>query len=350
MENGLVTVVVPIYNVEKYLERCISSIVNQTYRNLEIILVDDGSPDRCPQMCDVWAEKDSRIKVVHKKNAGLGMARNTGIEHATGRYICFFDSDDYVDLNTIQKTVALAENTCADIVVYGLTSVNANGEVIRRFVPQSEEICYRGTAVQEYFLPDLIDNRNKNVKIKDLCLSAWSCMYSVELIQRVNWRFVSERQLISEDSYSIIWLYQHVNCVAVLQEALYFYCENSASLTHSYRADRFEKLKEFYTACFHMAKQAGYKRTVLERISGLFCSFSIAAMKQVVQAELNSRQKRLLIAQIVKDSIFQQALEYVDKGAYTSVRSVLFRAIESKRYLLVYLLVKAHTAKEKLTV
>ena len=95
------SIVVPIYNVEKYLDRCIKSIVSQTYGNLEILLVDDGSPDDCPRVCDEWAEKDSRIKVVHKLNAGLGYARNTGIENATGKYICFFDSDDYIEPDTI---------------------------------------------------------------------------------------------------------------------------------------------------------------------------------------------------------------------------------------------------------
>ena len=94
--NPLISVIVPIYNVEKYLARCVDSIVNQTYKNLEIILVDDGSPDLCPQMCDDYAEKDSRIKVVHKKNGGLSDARNAGMAVSTGEYISFIDSDDYV--------------------------------------------------------------------------------------------------------------------------------------------------------------------------------------------------------------------------------------------------------------
>lgn len=89
MKAGLVSIVLPIYNVEKYLDRCIESVINQTYRNLEILLVDDGSPDDCPQKCEEWAKKDGRIKVIHKANAGLGYARNTGIENASGEYICF---------------------------------------------------------------------------------------------------------------------------------------------------------------------------------------------------------------------------------------------------------------------
>ena len=99
MNNPLISVIVPVYNVEKYLDRCVESIVNQTYTNLEIILVDDGSPDNCPQMCDAWAEKDSRIKVIHKENGGVSSARNAGIDSATGEYIGFVDSDDTIDEN-----------------------------------------------------------------------------------------------------------------------------------------------------------------------------------------------------------------------------------------------------------
>ena len=91
-----ISVIVPIYKVERYLNRCIKSIVNQTYSNLEIILVDDGSPDRCGFICDKWMATDKRIKVIHKKNGGLSSARNKGIELSTGKYIMFIDSDDYL--------------------------------------------------------------------------------------------------------------------------------------------------------------------------------------------------------------------------------------------------------------
>ena len=101
----LISVIVPIYNVEKYLDRCVDSIINQTYKNLEIILVDDGSPDNCPQMCDDYAKKDSRIKVVHKENGGLSDARNVGMEVATGEYVSFIDSDDYISLDCYETVL-----------------------------------------------------------------------------------------------------------------------------------------------------------------------------------------------------------------------------------------------------
>lgn len=102
-EHSLISIIVPIYKVQDYLDECVESIVNQTYSNLEVILVDDGSPDRCPQMCDEWAKRDSRIRVVHKKNGGLSSARNAGIDVATGEYISFVDSDDFICKDALQN-------------------------------------------------------------------------------------------------------------------------------------------------------------------------------------------------------------------------------------------------------
>ena len=95
MDNPLISVIVPVYKVEEYLSRCIESLVNQSYKNLEIILVDDGSPDSCPKICEKWAENDSRIKTIHKKNGGLSDARNAGIKIATGEYVSFIDNKRY---------------------------------------------------------------------------------------------------------------------------------------------------------------------------------------------------------------------------------------------------------------
>ena len=103
--QSLISVIVPVYKVEQYLDKCVESIVNQTYRNLEIILVDDGSPDNCPAMCDGWAKRDYRIKVIHKANGGLSDARNAGIEVAQGEYICFVDSDDYLESNYLKELI-----------------------------------------------------------------------------------------------------------------------------------------------------------------------------------------------------------------------------------------------------
>lgn len=127
--NPLISVIVPIYNVEKYLARCVDSIVNQTYKNLEIILVDDGSPDRCPKMCDDYAEKDSRIKVVHKKNGGLSDARNAGMAVATGEYISFIDSDDYVSDDFFECLLDVMNKENSDIAECSVVKLYEDGHL-----------------------------------------------------------------------------------------------------------------------------------------------------------------------------------------------------------------------------
>src|SRR5699024_1944253 len=97
MEKGKISIIIPVFKVEKYLQECLDSLLNQTYKNLEIILVDDASPDSCPQICDAFAKRDKRIAVIHKKNGGAASARNVGLDYASGEFISFVDSDDYVD-------------------------------------------------------------------------------------------------------------------------------------------------------------------------------------------------------------------------------------------------------------
>ena len=126
MKEPLISVIVPIYNVENYLDKCIESIVNQTYKNLEIILVDDGSPDNSPKICDNWALKDNRIKVIHKENGGLSSARNAGIQNASGEYIAFIDSDDYFDLQAISVMQKNLENYNVDVSSISFKCVNEN--------------------------------------------------------------------------------------------------------------------------------------------------------------------------------------------------------------------------------
>ncbi len=128
MKNPLISIIVPVYKTEQYLDRCLDSIVNQTYKNLEIILVDDGSPDNCPQMCDEWKTKDSRIRVIHKENDGLANARNSGIEIASGDYMMFADSDDFLEKDMIDFLLNLSLKYDADVSRCGFYFDYENGE------------------------------------------------------------------------------------------------------------------------------------------------------------------------------------------------------------------------------
>ena len=126
--DKLISIIIPVYKAELYLDRCLESVVNQTYKNLEIILVDDGSPDNCPKMCDEWAKKDKRIKVIHKTNGGVSKARNEGLKIATGEYVQFVDSDDYLSL-TFCEDLSKAYTDDVDLVISGFTMVYDDKEV-----------------------------------------------------------------------------------------------------------------------------------------------------------------------------------------------------------------------------
>ena len=131
-ENDLISVILPIYNVEPYLERAVDSIIKQTYRNIEIILVDDGSPDNCGNICDAYAKQDKRIIVIHKENGGLSDARNVGIKKASGKYITLVDSDDYVDDDYVEFLYSLIKNSGADMSICSHTVLYDNGTILTK--------------------------------------------------------------------------------------------------------------------------------------------------------------------------------------------------------------------------
>lgn len=347
MKESLVTVVLPIYNVAQYLDRCINSVVNQTYSNLEIILVDDGSPDRCPEICEAWAKRDSRIKVIHKQNAGLGMARNTGIEHATGDYICFFDSDDYIALDTIEKCCRLAEKEKADIVTFGFCKVYANGQTGACTVPHTQKQIFSGKEVQERFLPDLIGPDPRTGRKTNLWMSACASLYSMELLRSTGWRFVSEREIISEDVYSLLALYKNVSRVAVLPEALYFYRENGASLTHTYRADRHTKNNRFHQACVQLCQELDYAQEIIDRLLYQYVSNVIGSMKLIVLSDCCEKEQLRYLSDIVTDGYFQRVIHTMDIRREPIFRKLLLMVCRWKCGLGVFAMTKWKTKLEK---
>lgn len=147
MKNeSLISVIIPIYNVAKYLPKCLDSVLAQTYKNLEIILVDDGSLDDCGKICDEYAANDSRIKVIHKKNGGVSSARNAGLDMVTGDLIAFVDPDDYIAPNMYETMLACMERTKSDIVMCGIKNVYPNEKIKISKIPQKEEFIYENPA------------------------------------------------------------------------------------------------------------------------------------------------------------------------------------------------------------
>lgn len=335
MNKTMVTVVLPIYNVGRYLDRCIASVVGQTHENLEILLVDDGSTDACPAMCDDWAKKDPRIRVIHKQNEGLGMARNTGIENASGEYICFFDSDDYIAPDTVKTALEAAQRHDADVVVFGFTPVKSTGAMGNAKIPHTAKAVYEGAEVADVFLPDLI-SPGASEENANLWMSACMALFSMKLIRCTGWRFVSERQIISEDVYSLLRLYRYVQRVAVLPKACYFYCENQTSLTHVYRPDRFEKLNQFCVACQAVCEELDYGDEVRARLVHVYFSFVIAALKMAVKVPGVQGRKTTFAA--MGDEQLQEIFQKADLRCESGARKILLYAIRQKWFFVAYIL------------
>lgn len=337
MQEHKVTVVIPVYNVEKYLNRCLKSIVSQTYKNLEILLVDDESPDRCPEMCENWAKSDERIRVIHKKNAGLGMARNTGIENATGNFICFVDSDDYIELDTIEKAYRRAIECRADVVYYGYNIVSAEGIVTKTYKPEIDKLVYVGEEVAEEILPELISPDYSQEKKANLMLSACTALFSMDLINKIHWRFVSEREIISEDVYSLMNLFGHVACVGVLPEAMYYYCQNGTSLTRAYRKDRYQGIKVFYDKIMILCENVRYPEMVKTRFASVYFAFVIATLKLIALSEGKTLDKLHNIRAIEEDSHLKKVLSEIDLKIESKSRKFLRLILLKENTMLCYL-------------
>ena len=333
-----ISVIVPVFNTEQYLNRCLESIVNQTYKNIEVILVDDGSEKVCSDLCDVWAKKDERIQVVHKQNEGLGYARNTGIQRATGEFLFFIDSDDYLDESTIECCKNCAEETAAEIVCYGFSAVNRNGKIVSVRIPEMPKRIYEGEEICKILLPEMLGDNPKTGKSANIEMSAWAAMFSAKLIRQAEWKFVSEREIISEDVYSILSLYKHVQRVCILNKAFYFYCENQNSLTHIYKEDRYQKIKQFYTASLSLIEQLEYGEEMKERLKELYLSFFIGAAKTIVRASMSYAEKIKKLKSIIEDEQMQEVLFEANKFVMNRNKALFFQMARKKRVKVCYLL------------
>jgi glycosyltransferase involved in cell wall biosynthesis len=340
MTHELVSVIVPIYKVELYLDKCIQSIVNQTYDNLEIILIDDGSPDRCGEICDEWAKKDSRIKVIHQKNIGLGLSRNTGIEAANGEYIYFIDSDDYISSDAIMKCYSLITKENADLVQFGFNCFDEN-KIKSKNIPQFEKYIYENSDIQNYVLPNTLSfDPSTGIKL-GTSFAAWSHFYSADLIKKNNWRFVSERIIISEDVYSLLSLYHQTKKIVILPEALYFHRINKSSLTQLYLYNRFEKNVFFYQEVLKLAKKLGYCNYVINTLSYPFIFNVIATLKSIINNEKGFKKKKDLITKIIKNNCMKKALAKMKFNTPNRTQlNILLFAMHKEYFYLCYFLLK----------
>ena len=267
----LISVIIPIYKVEKYLDKCIQSVVDQTYPNLEIILVDDGSPDSCPKICDDWKKKDERVKVIHKENGGLSDARNVGLAIAEGEYIGFVDSDDYIDSKMYEKLYLAIKNANADLAICSFDKVSEDGNIL------SGESLIKN---------EIFTGREGLGKILDIdvegwqYVTAWNKLYSRKSLNGIKFPVGK----INEDQFIAHYVFFQCDKVVSLEEKLYKYVQRSGSIMTAIKGvkyldevealcERFEfyrenGLTEYYSKLLTVLKMVYTNKRV--RLTGIY--------------------------------------------------------------------------------
>ncbi|MCH4021322.1 MAG: glycosyltransferase [Erysipelotrichaceae bacterium] len=222
--DALISVIIPVYKVEEYLEDCIRSVIQQTYNNLEIILVDDGSPDRCPQICDSWAKKDSRVSVIHKENGGLSDARNAGLDHCHGDYIAFVDSDDWIKPQMFERMLHVIQSEDADICACGIENHYDDGHISSWKIPS-----LKGNKEKIY------ENLYHDTKYP---VAAWNKLYKRCLWEQT--RFPKGK--LCEDAFTTYLLIDKAKYIVQIPDDLYCYrIRENSIMTSSFSSKRMDE-------------------------------------------------------------------------------------------------------------
>lgn len=246
-----ISVIIPVYKAEKHLDACLSSVVSQTFEDIEVLLVDDGSPDRCPELCDRWAERDSRIRVLHRPNGGAAAARNAGIDAATGRFLAFVDADDRLKPDALQRAYEAQQANHADLVIFNLQYVDEKGIPLAKpdFSGMPDEILDEDGVWNRYF------------STGERCIYyvvVWNKLYKAALFQTL--RFPEGKRY--EDQFYMPGLYGQCRVIACLSYAGYEYVqwEQSTMARQGSGRNYLERSEYLIQWCDYFAGKGNYAR------------------------------------------------------------------------------------------
>lgn len=336
-----ISIILPIYNVEKYLDRCMQSLLNQTLSDIEIIMVDDGSPDECPKMCDEYAKKDNRVKVVHKQNEGLGFARNSGLEVATGEYVAFVDSDDYVGLNMYKTLYERAEAEKCDAVFCGFrTEVRPDKWMYSDEV--RADVVWKDNDVRTFML-DMIASGAGGKAERLYQMSVWHSIYKRSLIEENHLRFVSEREVASEDIPFQVDFLLKANNVAYIKETFYSYCLNGTSLTATLKPEKYARYRQLRACLLTKSSDAEY----INRVNRLFIGYTRSHLYDVVNS--NWKNKVSMMKEIQGDKVWNEiSRSYSPKNLPFVSKSIYKLLLSSSAWLLYLWMCMMNFARKKI--
>lgn len=299
MNELMFSVIVPVYNVEKYLCECIDSILAQKYMDFELVLVDDGSTDTSGTICDKYALNDSRIKVIHKENGGLISARRAGLHIAAGQYICFVDADDMIACDLLQKIYAVISKFSSDIITFKWMNIDSSGKPLHEEAPVFPE----GEVGKEVYFQKMLSSASLNSLCKKICRRTlfdadkdYSCFYSIRN---------------GEDLLQTIPLVYRARSFYYLVQPLYLYRSNPDSITHRYRGDEYKVLNTVRPALFQCMVDLGYDSP---ENRNLFFGFYLSSIWQKLYSYCtNSTFEREVLDAIYAYPLVAESKKYCSK-------------------------------------
>lgn len=311
----LVSIIVPVYNVEKYIHQCVDSIINQTYKNIEIILVDDGSPDNCGKICDEYAQKDNRVKVIHKENGGLSDARNYGIDVATGDWLMFVDSDDWLHNHTVEKLHNAVNK-------YGVSVSVCNYE------ETSEESPYVDTSC----LPELWTPKELYLNRHIVATVAWGKLYHKKCFDEICYPVGK----IHEDEYVTYRILFAQEKIAFIDQPYYAYFINPNGITKSeWTPKRLEVIKAFDEQLFF------FKKTGDRELS----DFVLLLIVSVLLSHYRGAKKNNYIAESRKILRYIDKLFFKERKFFFSDKNIWYIGQFHPRLMRIYWLARAAVRK-----
>lgn len=299
-----VSIVIPVYNVEKYVRRCLDSVVNQTLKEIEIIVVNDGSLDNSLKICEEYQRRDKRIKLYSKKNTGLGLTRNYGLEKANGEFVAFLDSDDYVDLDYYEKLYNKSINNNLDVCYSNCKNLDDKG-----MINNSKRYKFKSDVINS---DDVLDVMLKKIYISGKKIPMSSCMalFRKKIIDKYKLKFESERKYISEDYLFTIDFIHYSERVSYENSVSYYYCYNGSSLTRSYKENRFEMSKIFIDEMKRKLKKYNLLKKYEKDVNSLQILYARVSIIQAVKNSGKSKEEILcFIENVINDKNVRAAVK-----------------------------------------
>lgn len=307
----LISVIIPIYNVRKYISRCINSVIGQSYSQIEIILVDDGSTDGSSAVCDKFAKKDSRIRVIHKKNAGVSVARNVGIENSKGKYICFLDSDDFLPKRSLEWLYQGVFNEDVELSIGSWTMIGAKGVRSNQYEKQKVSRAEKENFIQALNMPEM-----KGPVAKLFC---------AEIIKNNNLSF-PENILVSEDTIFVYQYLKHCNNIQVLDKNVYYYNRLSInSATTKYYED------------FHKASLLCLKEFLCNVVDDDIELYRLQVQEKIVKDFLSVKDYFLYFQNKNREEVKSKILEFYSwLNPYLRIDAILADEQSFEQFLYIY--------------